>query len=184
MSALTPYVHTGRGAEQAASQLRAIIRTHLEDLRRSNAFCHDAADMEQDAFLRLWEAYLAGKMVGELFALAGVVTRGIRSNFFRTRARRTRRRQAFNGDQTGEVPDHPGVAEAAAARTTALARLEQALASVPERVRVVVLGVRVNGRTQQSMAGELVCSRGTVQRLLAKAYGQFQALKRKWDETE
>jgi RNA polymerase sigma factor (sigma-70 family) len=169
------------GLEPAVTgELIAITRASLGDIRHSRLLCHDAEDLEQDALLALLVALAAGKRPVDLLALARKVTRDLRCNYFRKRARRTRRRR-YPRDEEWE-----GVADRGPEPGTALAcrdDVETALARVTEEVRVVVVEVRVNGRPQAEVAGELGRSRQWVQRVLAGFDGSTRTLRASWEKS-
>lgn len=86
-------------------------------------------------------------------------------------ARRGARDDAWHGLQAaeGDAPD----AERTLIARDRLARIEQAIAAMPERMRTALRMFRVDGRPQRAIAEQLGISVSGVEKLLQRAYRQI-----------
>lgn len=120
---------------------------------------HDAADLAQDVFVRVYRnlhRYQPGTFEGWIYRIA--------KNLFLDDVRRRRRRRtaSLDTEEHGEPPsDAPGPAETVE-RATLEARLQRALAALPPRYRLAVVLCDVQGLTYEEIAAATGWPMGTV----------------------
>lgn len=155
------------GDRQAMAQL---IQRHGPGLRRFLAGMlatpHEAEDLAQETFLRVWAA--AGRYDPDKAAPTTWIYR-IALRLAIDRNRRTGFRR-FLGLEAAPEPedDRPGV-EADLAGRERLAQARAALATLPERQRHALLLRAVAGMTNAEIAATLGTSAGAVEQLLVRA---------------
>jgi RNA polymerase sigma-70 factor (ECF subfamily) len=162
-----------RGDRQA---MAGLIQRHGPGLRRflSGVLTqpHEAEDVAQDTFLRVWRA--AGRYDPDRASPATWIYRiGLRLAIDRNRRRGFRR---FLGLEAAPEPedDAPGVETTLAGRQT-LALARSALASLPDRQRKALLLRAVAGMTTGDIAAVLGVSPGAVEQLLVRARAGLRA---------
>ena len=161
------------GDRQAMARL---IRRHGPGLRRFLAGAlvvpHDAEDLAQEAFLRVWRA--AARYDPDKAAPATWIYR-IALRLAIDRNRRTGFRRFLGLDAAPEPEDdHPGTEADLAARQE-LALTRRALADLPDRQRRALLLRAVSGMTNADIAATLGISAGAVEQLLVRARAALRA---------
>lgn len=165
------------------SAMAGLIRRHGPGLRRFLAGVlanpHEAEDLAQETFLRVWSAaarYDPGKAAPATWiyriALRLAIDRNRRTGFRR-----------FLGLEAAPEPsdDQPGAEEDLGARQ-ALALVRRALGLLPDRQRRALLLRAVAGMTNAEIAVTLGISAGAVEQLLVRARAALRAVtKGKWE---
>jgi RNA polymerase sigma-70 factor (ECF subfamily) len=154
-----------------------LIRRHGPGLRRFLAGVlttpHEAEDMAQETFLRVWSA--AARYDPALGTPATWVYR-IALRLAIDRNRRTGFRRFLGLDAAPEpMDDQPGADRDLAARQ-ALARTQRALATLPDRQRRALLLRAAAGLSNGEIAATLGISSGAVEQLLVRARSALRAI--------
>jgi RNA polymerase sigma-70 factor, ECF subfamily len=157
--------------------MAALIQRHGPGLRRFLAGVlrqpHEAEDMAQETFLRVWSA--AGRYDPDRATPATWIYRiGLRLAIDRNRRQGFRQ---FLGLEAAPEPvdDAPG-AEADLAARQALAQARAALATLPDRQRRALLLRAVAEMTTAEIAAVLDISPGAVEQLLVRARAGLRSL--------
>ena len=154
-----------------------LIRRHGPGLRRFLAGVltapHEAEDMAQETFLRVWSA--ATRYDPSIASPATWVYR-IALRLAIDRNRRTGFRRFLGLDAAPEpMDDQPGADRTLSARQ-ALARTHQALATLPDRQRRALLLRAAAGLSNTEIAATLGISSGAVEQLLVRARSALRAI--------
>ncbi|WP_137112525.1 RNA polymerase sigma factor [Rhodobacter sp. SY28-1] len=157
--------------------MAVLIRRHGPGLRRFLAGVldnpHEAEDMAQETFLRVWAA--AARYDPTLASPATWVYR-IALRLAIDRNRRTGFRRFLGLDAAPEpVDDQPGADRDIAARQ-ALARTHLALATLPDRQRRALLLRATAGLSNSEIAATLGISSGAVEQLLVRARSALRTI--------
>lgn len=162
------------------SAFRALVGKHLAGVerlaRRVLGNDADAADVAQEAMLRLWQSG------GGIDVSAGGIRPWLNRVTVNLAIDRTRAGKRL---VVGDVPDTPVAPEQE--RGLALrdlgARVQQAMAELPERQRVALTLFHYEGFTQAAIAASMELSEEAVESLLARARrGLKDRLKGEWRE--
>ena len=157
--------------------MAVLIRRHGPGLRRFLAGVlttpHEAEDMAQETFLRVWSA--ASRYDPSMASPATWVYR-IALRLAIDRNRRTGFRRFLGLDAAPEpMDDQPGVDRDIGARQ-ALARTHQALGTLPDRQRRALLLRAAAGLSNSEIATTLGISSGAVEQLLVRARSALRAI--------
>jgi RNA polymerase sigma-70 factor (ECF subfamily) len=133
---------------------------------------HEAEDLAQDTFLRVWAA--AGRYDPALAAPATWIYR-IALRLAIDRNRRQGFRRFLGLDSAPEPEDEAAGAEAHLAGRQRLALARQGLAALPDRQRRALLLRAVAGMTNAEIAATLDISEGAVEQLLVRARAGLRA---------
>jgi RNA polymerase sigma-70 factor, ECF subfamily len=130
----------------------------------------DARDLLQETFLRLWRRFdeVAGLDEDRQRAWLFTVARNLAVDRYRARATRQSALAALADEAERSGTAHVDTADRAAARDD-LARLQHAIAGLPEEQRVVLTMVAVAGMTSQQVGEALGVPPGTVRYQLHQA---------------
>lgn len=176
-------------AEQRRAAFGALVEQHEADLLRvARRLCQgkddQAQDLVQDALVRAYQAYRAGQFAAGHNVRAWFVR--ILTNHFINEYRRDKRWNAgvnvdtlTAGGETGPPATHAVPADTPGARLIAQTLdepLEQALAGLPDAMRLCVVLVDVEGWEYAEAAQMLNIPIGTVRSRLARARLQLQDL--------
>lgn len=160
--------------EQHEPRLRSFIRARVPDVL-------DAEDILQDVFYELARANRLLLPIEHLSGWLFQVARNRITDLFRKQA--PERVSELDADEDGEgllladiLPAAEDGPEAAYARKTALAELEQALSELPTEQRAVFLAHEVEGRSFNEMAAETGIGLNTL--LSRKRYAVMHLRKR------
>lgn len=166
----------------ASSPLLASFRDSYRDLvrylARRTGCADEAHDVAHDTWLRLADMDLRGAppVQCEAEARAYVFTMARNLVIDRRRHEGMAQRHAHVLAAPGQGPDET---EALMYRQ-AIAAVEAALATVPERTRQVFLRHRINGEDQGALAAEFGISRNMVERDVMLAMDRVQAAMERW----
>jgi RNA polymerase sigma-70 factor, ECF subfamily len=167
-------------AELAAGNRQAmvaLIHRHGPGLRRFLAgvltLPHEAEDMAQETFLRVWRA--AGRYDPDKASPATWLYR-IALRLAIDRNRRTGFRRFLGLDAAPEPADDSPGAEATLAGRQSLAAAHRALQTLPERQRRALLLRAVAGMSNSEIAATLDVSAGAVEQLLVRGRSGLRAM--------
>ncbi|MBY0352269.1 sigma-70 family RNA polymerase sigma factor [Tabrizicola sp.] len=153
-----------------------LIRRHGPGLRRflagTLAAPHEAEDLAQETFLRVWSA--AARYDPARAAPATWVYR-IALRLAIDRNRRTGFRRFLGLDAAPDPEDDRPGTEAGLAARQELALTQRALATLPDRQRRALLLRAVSGMTNAEIAATLGISAGAVEQLLVRARAALRA---------
>ncbi len=164
-----------------APAFRELMQRHLNSVlataRRIVGDAAEAEDIAQEAFLRLWRGADGVEAIGDTLL---PWLRRVASNLAIDRLRKARRL-----DVTDELPDQPDQArqlQTLETRDTA-ARVEAALASLPERQRLAVGLFHFEELSQREVAQAMEISEDALESLLARGRRKLrEILKDDWRE--
>lgn len=157
--------------------MAALIRRHGPGIRRFLAGVlttpHEAEDMAQETFLRVWSA--ATRYDPSVASPATWIYR-IALRLAIDRNRRTGFRRFLGLEALPEPQDDQPGAERDLSARQALARTRQALATLPDRQRRALLLRAAAGLSNSEIAATLGISSGAVEQLLVRARSALRAI--------
>lgn len=157
--------------------MAVLIRRHGPGLRRFLAGVlitpHEAEDLAQETFLRVWSAAIR---YDPTIASPATWVYRIALRLAIDRNRRTGFRRFLGLEAMPDPQDpHPGAERDIAARQT-LAKTHRALAALPDRQRRALLLRAAAGLTNTEIAATLGISEGAVEQLLVRARTALRAI--------